>query len=102
MDIRVNIYPFPADRHLKRLYELYNMPRDWWSSACVLKKHKQSQEYDADVIMDTVGTTDVEDAFLLDKMGKIVVTLQQYNKLPPKAQAGLKAKGDCWAVYRSR
>ena len=81
MNIRVNLYPFPADSHLKRLYSFYNMPRDWWTSACVQRRHRQTQELDTNVVMDTIGTRDVNDAFLLNKEGKVVVTLEQLNKM---------------------
>jgi len=31
--------------------------------------------------MDTIGTPDVQDAFLVDKEGKVVITLEQLSKM---------------------
>lgn len=102
MDIRVNIYPFPADRHLKRLYSFYNMPRDWWSSACVQRKHKQTQKVETNVVMDTLGTPDIQDAFLVNREGRVVVTLEQLNKMSEQAKEAYLNRGECWVVYKHR
>ena len=102
MDIRVNLYPFPADRHLKRLYSLYNMPRDWWAPSCVVKTHKQTKETDVDIIMDTLGTPDITDAFLLDPQGNVIMTWDQFQRASQRVQDVATEKGLCWAMYRKR
>lgn len=102
MSIRVNLYPFPADQHLKRLYALYNMPRDWWSSACLMQENTVTGAKDVDIVMGNIGTPDISDAFLLDSTGRVVTTLQDFNKASASAKASLTEEGDCWAVYRPR
>jgi hypothetical protein len=79
--MKVPFYNFPADTHLKRMYAHYRIPADWWSVSCLTRKHKQTQEYDGKLFLDTIGTEDIEDAFLLDDQGNYIVSLKDLSRI---------------------